>query len=98
MSQATAQHGVAVRVLQRAPAQRGCRSTDADPAAVVEQGLHDRAAHRAGRAGDHGDLVLQRSRGVHVSSTLFLPNRPRERKVTTAMNSRYIDISDHSDA
>ena len=35
---------------------------------------------------------------VHASSTLFLPSRPRARTVKTAIRSRYIDNSDHSEA
>ena len=57
----------------------------ADASAVAA--AHARAGNRLGNAS-----------AAHVSRMLFLPNRPRERKVTTAMNNRYIDISDHSDA
>ena len=72
------------------PARRGSRPRSA-PAPTA------RPIVPAG-AGDDRHLVLRNGPIVHVSSTLFLPNRPRERKVTTAMNSRYIDSSDHSDA
>ena len=68
-----------------------------DTAAERDQRLGRGTAHRAASAGDQRDLALQAGK-VHASNTLFLPNRPRARKVTTAMNSRYIDTSDHSEA
>src|SRR6185295_18433362 len=89
-------HGGAVRGDERAH-RVGMDVDRRDPAAVGEQGLDHRAAHGAAGTGDDGDLALEGLR-VHVSRTLFFPNRPRERKVTTAMNSRYIDSSDHSEA
>ena len=77
---------------------RGLGDVDqGDAAAVVDERAHDRAAHRSTGARHQRHLAVQRS-CHHVSRMLFLPNRPRERKVTTAMNNRYIDISDHSDA
>ncbi len=63
--------------------------------------LHDLDAVRFDEMGvaalDPSYVVAQVQPG-YASSTLFFPNRPRARNVTTAMNSRYIDSSDHSEA
>src|SRR5262249_44339492 len=50
---------------------------------------HLRSEGRHGAARGHID---------QASRMLFLPNRPRARNVTTAINNRYIDSIDHSDA
>src|SRR5690606_30531659 len=47
-------------------------------------------------AGRARTLMLRQARRVHASSTLFLPNRPRARKVTTAISRMYIEIKDQS--
>ena len=71
---------------------------DDDGRALLDQRLRARFADAAVAARDQRDLALQRTSRRQTSSTLFLPNKPRLRNVTTAMNSRYIESSDHSDA
>ena len=79
------------------------KNEDLDAEVLVEPNALDPERHRREQkpAREH----RQRNCGYgtyspasQASNTLFLPNSPRARNVTTAISRRYIDSIDHSDA